>query len=567
MNNIDLIGSKSSESLTGIVEGKTPTGSSSGSFLEELAAALATLATPLTEEEKSATATQRSSEVQATPLDEENNSPEVKIPIPAAFVPESEEAAALADLEKQIASFRELLEYLTTGYKADGSEDEESEEGDEIESESELKMNAELQEESELTQSEVKPNTDNKESSAIFVQQDKSEVDVKAEVVTIPQDNNEEGHQDLAPTPEAEMNSETEIATATVYTKEELVKETVKEVSKETTKLPNETVGEKKEPKDMKITMTESKPAGELQNKEAYQQSKKELDAHIQAMQDKQQAKVETPTPAPVAEPQKVAKETTDEAIDPVFTKQEPKRAEVKVETAKQEMAEPEALEVDEVKISSNEKPAEGNNENNADREPALFAKSATKSAVTLNKSEFMLLEPEVATTSAESRTADIAMNKTAEAQPKADTKHIEQVLKWESVKDAANLARVVQQAGQNGATKLTVRLDPANLGRLEIQLTEVAGRIDAKIVASSSESKAILVSHGDAIRQQLVEKGIHIENMDFSFHDTLARQHSENQGRREQGNNKQSSFQADGGEADEIAVEEEINTAQGLYA
>jgi flagellar hook-length control protein FliK len=177
---------------------------------------------------------------------------------------------------------------------------------------------------------------------------------------------------------------------------------------------------------------------------------------------------------------------------------------------------------------------------------------------------EFTLREGDIQP-SGENRTQDVTNMKPEQAQPKADTKHVEQVLKWESVKDAANLAKIVQQAGQNGATKLTVRLNPENLGRLEIQLTEVGGRIDAKIMASSTESKALLVSHGDAIRQQLVEKGIHIDNMDFSFHDTLARQHGESGQRREQAQNRQSSFNMDDGNIDEVIEEE--NTVQGLYA
>lgn len=146
------------------------------------------------------------------------------------------------------------------------------------------------------------------------------------------------------------------------------------------------------------------------------------------------------------------------------------------------------------------------------------------------------------------------------------DAKQVDRTLEWESAKDAVKLAKLVQQAGQDGATKLTVRLNPVNLGRIEIQLTEVGGRLDAKILANSQEARNFLASHGEAITRQLLEKGIHIDNMDFGFHDSMGKQ---NDAGGQQNGAKQSSRTYQEGEPDANDSEELImeKTPEGLYA
>lgn len=146
------------------------------------------------------------------------------------------------------------------------------------------------------------------------------------------------------------------------------------------------------------------------------------------------------------------------------------------------------------------------------------------------------------------------------------DAKQVNRTLEWESAKDAVKLAKLVQQAGQEGATKLTVRLNPVNLGRIEIQLTEVGGRLDAKILANSQEARNFLASHGEAITRQLLEKGIHIDNMDFGFHDSMGKQ---NDAGGQQNGAKQSSRTYQEGKPDADDSEGLImeKTPEGLYA
>jgi flagellar hook-length control protein FliK len=140
----------------------------------------------------------------------------------------------------------------------------------------------------------------------------------------------------------------------------------------------------------------------------------------------------------------------------------------------------------------------------------------------------------------------DPAAEKSSELIAKTDGKltpkpaAVEKTLEWQSPKDAVKFAKLVQQAGEGGASKLTVRLIPEHLGKIEIQLTEINGRLDAKILANSMESKNFLAANADAIVKQLAEKGITIDNMDFAFHDSLAKDAREKSGRdRESRTNK----------------------------
>lgn len=142
----------------------------------------------------------------------------------------------------------------------------------------------------------------------------------------------------------------------------------------------------------------------------------------------------------------------------------------------------------------------------------------------------------------------------------------MESVLRWESAKDAVNFAKLVSQAGQNGMTKLTVRLLPEHLGRIEIQLSEIAGKISAKIITSTDESKHLVASQSELIRQNLESKGIQIDNMDFVFHDSLSKQDS-NDGREESERSRRHRAKAANDKGGEENDTFEIDKSEGLYA
>jgi len=86
------------------------------------------------------------------------------------------------------------------------------------------------------------------------------------------------------------------------------------------------------------------------------------------------------------------------------------------------------------------------------------------------------------------------------------------------SMADILKIVDVINSAKDSGIKKLTVQLNPEHLGKLEIQLTETAGKISAKIFTDNDNAKYMLLNSSDQIKSQLESKGIVIENMEFGF-------------------------------------------------
>ncbi len=96
----------------------------------------------------------------------------------------------------------------------------------------------------------------------------------------------------------------------------------------------------------------------------------------------------------------------------------------------------------------------------------------------------------------------------------KVDVKHIE----IKDVKDIIKIVDTIEMAKSQGVKKLTVQLHPENLGKLEIQLVETGGKINAKIFTDNEQARFLLANNLEQMRNQLQSKGIHIDNMEFSF-------------------------------------------------
>jgi flagellar hook-length control protein FliK len=86
------------------------------------------------------------------------------------------------------------------------------------------------------------------------------------------------------------------------------------------------------------------------------------------------------------------------------------------------------------------------------------------------------------------------------------------------SMADILKVVDIINAAKDSGVKKLTVQLTPEHLGKLEIHLTETAGKISAKIFTDNDNAKYMLLNSSDQIRNQLESKGIVIENMEFGF-------------------------------------------------
>jgi flagellar hook-length control protein FliK len=92
--------------------------------------------------------------------------------------------------------------------------------------------------------------------------------------------------------------------------------------------------------------------------------------------------------------------------------------------------------------------------------------------------------------------------------------------IKIESPKDIMKFAELMELAKGQKANKLTVQLTPQELGKVNIELTEQAGKISGKITFESDAAKHLFTSNSEALRQQLADKGIIVENLEFVFKD-----------------------------------------------
>lgn len=149
-----------------------------------------------------------------------------------------------------------------------------------------------------------------------------------------------------------------------------------------------------------------------------------------------------------------------------------------------------------------------------------------------------------------------------------AQTKETQAPYNMKDVRDIERLVRTMQSSVNKGQSKLTVVLTPENLGKLQIQLTETGGKITAKFLSDNEQSHKLIMAQSDMFKNQLSEKGIVIDNMEFAFNDTMSKgQNSDEQGRK-------TSKQAQKGRnfrehVDDLEVGTEVASkkASGIYA
>lgn len=135
-------------------------------------------------------------------------------------------------------------------------------------------------------------------------------------------------------------------------------------------------------------------------------------------------------------------------------------------------------------------------------------------------------------------------------------------------VRDIERLVRTMQSSVNKGESKLTVVLTPENLGKLQIQLTETGGKITAKFLSDNEQSHKMIMAQGDLLKNQLSEKGIVVDNMEFAFNDAMNKgQNSDEQGRRTSKHaQKGKNFKEQDNDL-EVGTEVANKKASGIYA
>ena len=150
-----------------------------------------------------------------------------------------------------------------------------------------------------------------------------------------------------------------------------------------------------------------------------------------------------------------------------------------------------------------------------------------------------------------------------------AQTKEAQTPYNVKDVRDIERLVRTMQSSVSKGQSKLTVVLTPENLGKLQIQLTETGGKITAKFLSDNEQSHKLIMAQSDMFKNQLSEKGIVVDNMEFAFNDTMSKgQNSDEQGRKAGRQSQQKGRNIrDNGDDLEVGTEVANKKASGIYA
>lgn len=136
-------------------------------------------------------------------------------------------------------------------------------------------------------------------------------------------------------------------------------------------------------------------------------------------------------------------------------------------------------------------------------------------------------------------------------------------------VRDIERLVRTMHSSVSKGQSKLTVVLTPENLGKLQIQLSETGGKITAKFLSDNEQSHKLIMAQSDMLKNQLSEKGIVIDNMEFAFNDTMSKgQSGDEQGKRAGRQSQQKGRNIkDNGNDLEVGIEVANKKTSGIYA
>ncbi|QAR32382.1 flagellar hook-length control protein FliK [Geovibrio thiophilus] len=128
--------------------------------------------------------------------------------------------------------------------------------------------------------------------------------------------------------------------------------------------------------------------------------------------------------------------------------------------------------------------------------------------------------------------------------------------------RDINKIADFIQYSKSGDQKKLTIQLMPKELGKLNIELVEHAGKISARITMESDQARNLLVNNAESVRQQLEAKGIVLEKMEFFFAEKDSKDGTDQQFFRKKGS---------GNGKNEFAVgdisEDETDPSKGLYA
>lgn len=163
--------------------------------------------------------------------------------------------------------------------------------------------------------------------------------------------------------------------------------------------------------------------------------------------------------------------------------------------------------------------------------------------------------------TKIEIRSGEEFLVKTAEVADKV----IKTEMRIEGPRDIMRFAEIMELAKSQKATRINIQLHPQELGKIQVQLTEQAGKITGKIFFESDSARQLFANNTESLRQQLAEKGVIMESLELATKDFEQRQFAGWEGRESKKNGK------GGGEnlinRNDTDDNEDNKESEGIYA
>ncbi|WP_303850632.1 flagellar hook-length control protein FliK [Seleniivibrio woodruffii] len=137
--------------------------------------------------------------------------------------------------------------------------------------------------------------------------------------------------------------------------------------------------------------------------------------------------------------------------------------------------------------------------------------------------------------------------------------------IKIEKPQDIMKFAELVEIAKSQNASRINVQLNPLEMGKVNIELTEQSGKVTGKVTFESETARNYFANNMDSLKQQLADKGVAIENLEFLFKDFDHHEFAGWDNGQKKGGTSSGSGSSDGASTEDESAQEENDSV--IYA
>jgi len=123
-------------------------------------------------------------------------------------------------------------------------------------------------------------------------------------------------------------------------------------------------------------------------------------------------------------------------------------------------------------------------------------------------------------------------------------------------------LSSFIQQASESGKA-MRIRLDPPELGSLQIEVGRVSGQLIARIEVDNPQARALVFEQLQLLRDSLQQQGLRVDRLEVELNENLSREFTSDQSGNQQSEEQQQRF----GEQTEFAAENKQQAGQNEQA